>query len=102
MLIILSKSPFLGDYASILDIALKAVQKGEKVGVLHIHDSCIALTSDEYSKKLVDAGLNVYALKADCEARGLLKKIKKGVKIVDYKGWVKLVMDEYDRIVSWT
>ena len=102
MLIILSKSPFVGDYVSIFDMALRAVQKGEKVGVLHIHDSCVALTSDEYSKKLVDAGLNVYALKADCEARGLLKKIKKGVKIVDYKDWVKLVMDEYDRIVSWT
>ncbi|MDH5389940.1 MAG: sulfurtransferase complex subunit TusB [Candidatus Bathyarchaeota archaeon] len=101
-MIILSKSPFVGDYASIFDMALRAVQKGEKVGVLHIHDSCVALTSDEYSKKLVDAGLNVYALKADCEARGLLKKIKKGVKIVDYKDWVKLVMDEYDRIVSWT
>jgi sulfur relay protein TusB/DsrH len=102
LLIILSKSPFVGDYASIFNMALRAVQKGEKVGVLHIHDSCIALTSDEYSKRLVDAGLNVYALKADCEARGLLKKMKKGVKIVDYKDWVRLVMDEYDRIVSWT
>ena len=102
MLIILSKSPFVGDYTSILDIALGAVQKGERVGVLHIHDSCTALTSGEYSKKLVDAGLNVYALKADCKARGLLKKIKKRVKIVDYRDWVKLVMDEYDRIVSWT
>jgi sulfur relay protein TusB/DsrH len=101
MLIILTKSPFVGDYASILDIALKATQKGEKVGVLHIHDSCTALTSNEYSSRLVDAGLNVYALKADCEARGLLKKIKKGTKIIDYKDWVKLVMDEYDRTVSW-
>ena len=101
MLIILSKSPFVGDYASILDITFRAVQKGEKVGLLHIHDSCIALTSDEYSKKLVDAGINVYTLKADCEARGLLKKIKKRVEMVDYKDWVKLVMDEYDRIVSW-
>ncbi len=101
MLIILSKSPFVGDYEAILDIALKAVQKGEKVGVLHIQDSCFALTSGEYADKIVDAGLGVYALKADCEARGLLKKMKKGVKIVDYKAWVKLVMDEYDRIVSW-
>ena len=102
MLIILSRSPLVGNYASILDMASEAVRKGKKVGVLHIHDSCIALTFDEYFKKLVDAGLDVYALKADCEARGLLKKVKKGVKIVDYKGWVKLVMDEYDRIVSWT
>ena len=102
MLIILSKSPFVGDYASILEMAFRAVQKGERVGVLHIHNSCFALTSDEYSKKLVDAGLDVYVLKADCEARGLLKKIKKDAKIVDYKDWVRLVMDEYDRIVSWT
>jgi len=101
LLIILGKSPFVGDYASILDMALRAVQKGEKVGVMHIHDSCAALTSAEYSKRLVDAGLDAYALKADCEARGLLKKIKKGVKIVDYKDWVRLVMDEYHRIVSW-
>lgn len=102
MLIILSKSPFVGDYSSILNMALRAVQKGEKVGVLHIHDACTALTSVEYSKRLVDAGLNVYALKADCKARGLLKKTKKSVKIVDYRDWVKLVMDEYDRVVSWT
>ena len=102
MLIILSKSPFVGDYASVLDIAFRAVQKGEKVGVLHIHDSCNALTSEEYYRKLVDAGIKVYALKADCEARGLLKKIKKSVKIVDYKDWVKLVMNKYARIVSWT
>ena len=101
MLIILSKFQFVGDYASILDIARRTARE-EKVGILHIHDSCIALTSDEYFKKLVDAGLNVYVLKADCEARGILKKVKKGVKIVDYKDWVKLVMEEYDRIVSWT
>ena len=102
MLIILSKSPFVGDYSSILDMAVRAAEKGEKVGVLHIHDSCTALTSGEYSKRVVDAGINVYALKADCKARGLLKKIKKRAKIVDYRDWVKLVMDEYDRIVSWT
>jgi len=101
LLIILNKSPFVGDYASLLDITRRMAQE-EKVGVLHIHDSCIALTSEEYFKRLVDAGLKVYALKADCEARGILKKVKKGVKIVDYKGWVKLVMEEYDRTVSWT
>jgi len=101
LLIILGKSPFVGDYAAILDMALRVVKTGEKVGVMHIHDSCTALTSDKYFKKLVDGGLDVYALKADCEARGLMKKIKKGVKIIDYRDWVRLVMDEYARIVSW-
>ena len=102
MLIILSKSPLVGDYVFVLEMAFRAVQKGERVGVLHIHNSCFALTLDEYSDRLVSAGLDVYALKADCEAQGLLKRIKKGVKIVDYKDWVRLLMDDYDRIVSWT
>ena len=101
MLIILGKSPVAGDYATILDIALTAAKKGEKVGIIHIQDSCTALTSDEYSKKLVENRLNVYALRADCKARGLMKKIKKGVKTVDYKDWVRLVMDEYTRVISW-
>ncbi len=102
MLIILSESPLVSDHMFVLDMAVRAVQKGEKVGVLHIHNSCFALTLDEYSERLVGAGLHVYALKADCEARGLLRKIKKGVKIVDYKDWVRLVMEDYERIVSWT
>ena len=101
MLVILSKSFSANNGTSILDIALKAAKEGEKVGILHIHDSCIMLTSDQYYKKLVNAGLNVYALKADCEARGLLKKTK-GVKLITYREWVQLVMNEYKKIVSWT
>ena len=100
MLVILSKPFSNSNDSSILDIALKAAKEGEKVGILHIHDSCIMLTSDEYYKKLVNTGLNVYALKADCEARGLLKKTS-GVKLVTYRGWVQLVMNEYKKIVSW-
>ena len=101
MLILLNKSPFLDGDGTILDIARRAHQRGEKVGVLHIHDSCIALTLEEYVKRFVETEVGVYALKADCEARGLMKKIVKGVNVVDYKDWVKLLMDEHDRIVSW-
>jgi sulfur relay protein TusB/DsrH len=100
LLVILSKPFSANNDTSILDIILKAAKEGEKVGILHIHDSCIMLTSDQYYKKLVNAGLNVYALKADCEARGLLKKTK-GVKLVTYREWVQLVMNEYKKIVSW-
>jgi sulfur relay protein TusB/DsrH len=100
-LVILRKPFFSNNNTSILDIALKAAKEGEKVGILHIHDSCILLTSDKYYKKLVDAGFNVYALEADCEARGLLEKTK-GVKLVTYREWVQLVMNEYKKIVSWT
>jgi len=100
LLVILSKPFSANNGTSILDIAFKAAKEGEKVGILHIHDSCIMLTSDQYYQKLVNAGFNVYALKADCEARGLLKKTK-GVKLVTYREWVQLVMNEYKKIVSW-
>lgn len=101
MLVILNKSPFAGGFNSILKIASEMVDIGEKVGILHIQDACIALTLPEYLEKTADRRLRLYGLRADCEARGLLKKIDKRVAIVDYDGWVKLVMDEYNKIVSW-
>jgi sulfur relay protein TusB/DsrH len=82
-------------------MASEIAKMGEKVGILHIQDACIALTLPEYLGKIADHRFELYGLKADCEARGLLKMIGKRVIIVDYKGWVKLVMDEYDKIVSW-
>jgi sulfur relay protein TusB/DsrH len=101
LLIILSKSPFSSGFDSILKMASEMAKMGEKVGILHIQDACIALTLPEYIRKIMGHRLKLYGLKADCEARGLLKKVDKRVTTVDYQGWVKLVMDEYDKIVSW-
>ena len=99
MLFILTKSPFREQYESFLEIARKAVGK-EKVGILHIQDACVAATLEEYCRKAVENGVNLYVLKEDCQARGLFEKVHANVKIVDYEGWVKLVMDEYEKIVS--
>jgi len=101
LLVILSKSPFGGNFDSILKLASEMVETGEKVGIIHIQDACIAVTLPEYVKNAANGRLKLYGLKADCEARGLLGKIDKRITIVDYRGWVKLVMDEYDKIVSW-
>jgi len=102
MLITLSKSPFVSDYESFVRLVSKAVEKGERVAILHIQDACIAVTLDRYLRKVMSLGVEVYALREDCEARGLLEKIKNGVRTVDYKGWVDLVMNKHDKIVSWT
>jgi tRNA 2-thiouridine synthesizing protein B len=82
-----------------LEIAGKAAEKG-KVGILHIQDACIAVTMKEYCRKAVGKGVNLYVLKEDCEARGLLEKVHANVTVVNYEGWVRLVMEEYERIVS--
>jgi len=101
MLITLSKSPWTENYGSILEIARKAAENGEKVAVLHIQDACIAATINEYCEKLGENKIDIYALKADCEARGLVGKVNEKVRIIDYKQWVKLVMIEHKKIVSW-
>jgi len=102
MLIILNKSLLVNGYDSILKIAEKASEKGEKVAILHIQDACIVATMDEYCDRLAEGRINAYVLRADCKARGLLEKVGRDVEIVDYKGWVRLVMNKHDKIVSWT
>jgi len=102
MLIILSKSPRVSDYNSIIEIAKKAVEKGERVAILHMQDACIATTFDEYCEELAENRIDAYVLRADCEARGLLEKVGRGVKIINYREWVKLLMNTHSTIVSWT
>jgi len=99
LLLILSKSPFSEQYESFLEIARKAAGK-EKVGILHIQDACIAATLEEHCRKAAENGVNFYVLKEDCQARGLLEKVHTSVKMVEYEGWVELVMNEYEKIVS--
>ncbi len=101
MLIVLSKSPWTENLGFILEVAEKVKAKGEKVAVVHIQDAVIATTMSEYCARLTDNN-EVYALKADCDARGLAEKVSLKAKIIDYKQWVKLMMNEHDKIVSWT
>jgi len=102
MLIILSKSLFDCDYGSLVKLASKMVEKGVSVAILHIQDACIAVTLDTYLREFVTSGIEIYVLREDCEVRGLLHKIEDGIRTVDYKGWVDLVMNRHDKVVFWT
>lgn len=102
MLIILSKSPTVCNYNSLIEIAEKVVETGEEVAIVHVQDSCTATTMDEYCEELAERRINAYVLKADCEAHGLLERIGRDVKIIGYREWVKLVMDTHSTIFTWT
>ena len=102
MLVILSKSPWAENLGFILEVAEKVEAKGEKVAVLHVQDACIATTMNEYCDRLADSKVDVYALRSDCEARGLQEKVSSKAKLIDYGQWVKLIMIEHDKVVSWT
>ncbi len=70
--------------------------------ILLIEDGVLGATNSTKSsliEVLVKAG-RVYALQADLEARGVANKVMDGVQLVDYKGFVKLVV-EHEASASW-
>jgi len=97
MLHIVNKSPTSG---SALDGALRLAGSG---AVLLIEDAVYAATRGNPAEaKIRDAlgRLEVYALGPDLEARGMADRLTEGVTLVDYAGFVDLVV-EHPNCQSW-
>lgn len=109
-LILVSKSPYITkDNVYAFEASLNLKKMNEEVGVLLIQDAVLSAIQgqkgkiEEFVKKALDSGITVYVLKPDAIARGIAEeRMIKGVKLVDYGGWVDLTMDKYQKIVSWT
>ena len=84
---------------------IKGLQKTEeKIGILFIQNGVyneIESVKDNTLKDQDRPVVNIYFLKPDMLARGLENKIKKDAKLVDYDGFLDLVVNEYERIVNW-
>ena len=70
--------------------------------ILLIEDGVISATNNSKSSMLADhaAQGRVYALQGDIDARGISSKVADNVKLVDYAGFVDLVV-EHGTAVSW-
>jgi len=98
MLHTVNKSPF---EHSALETCLRYARPGSSV--LLIEDGVYAAARDTaVAKDLQDAlqRVQVYALKPDAEARGVQNRVMDGVRLVDYGGFVDLVV-EHDAVQSW-
>lgn len=98
MLHIINKSPF---QTSTFESCLRIAQAGN--AVLLIEDGIYAATvgsSTEARVRELNAGLKVYALKPDLDARGMSEKVIAGVTLVDYGGFVDLVA-QHNTSHSW-
>lgn len=99
MLHTVNKSPF---ERRTLDSALRHAVKG--AGILLIEDGVYAafggtVVADKVKSALADH--KIYVLGPDVSARGMTEKhVIDGIKIVDYEGFVDLVV-EYDKVQSW-
>ena len=98
MLHTVNKSPF---ECTTLATCLKFARKGS--AVLLIEDGVYAAGRDTAVSKQVREAMktvSIYALKPDVEARGMQNRTIDGVRLVDYAGFVDLVV-EHNAVQSW-
>ena len=98
MLHTVNKSPF--DHNT-LETCLRFATQGS--ALLLIEDGVYAAARDTAVSKLVQEAMksvSIYALKPDVEARGMQNRVMDGVHLVDYGGFVDLVV-EHNAVQSW-
>jgi tRNA 2-thiouridine synthesizing protein B len=98
MLHTVNKSPF---EQNTLESCLKFARKGS--ALLLIEDGVYAATRDTAVSKQVQEAMksvSIYALLPDVEARGMQNRVMDGVRLVDYAGFVDLVV-EHNAVQSW-
>ena len=98
MLHTVNKSPF---EHKALEACLKFAREGS--AVLLIEDGVYAAARDTAVSQQVQEALKsvqVYALKPDVEARGMQHRVMDGIRLVDYGGFVDLVV-EHNAVQSW-
>ena len=98
MLHTVNKSPF---ESRALESCLKFARKGS--AVLLIEDGVYAVARGTAVSAAVEQAMkevSIYALAPDVAARGMQSRVMDGVRLVDYGGFVDLVV-EHNAVQSW-
>jgi tRNA 2-thiouridine synthesizing protein B len=98
MLHIVNKSPF---ERNTLDSCLRFCRNGS--AVLLIEDGVYAATRGNAAEPRIRAAMSqikLYALRPDVEARGMQDAVIDGIELVDYGGFVDLVV-AHNAVQSW-
>ncbi|MFW9924718.1 MAG: sulfurtransferase complex subunit TusB [Candidatus Thorarchaeota archaeon] len=89
---------------TLLEIITKQVEKGYTVGVLLIQDSTLACWKDGKNviSEASEKGIEVYAIKEDLDARGIIgDKIHPSIKPVNYDEAMRLIMEKFEKVITW-
>ena len=98
MLHTVNKSPF---ESNTLETCLRFTREGS--ALLLIEDGVYAAARATAVSKVVQEAMKrvpIYALKPDVDARGMQNRVMDGVRLVDYEGFVDLVV-EHNAVQSW-
>ena len=75
---------------------------GNDIGLLLIQDGVfMADKGCKESEELFNLDLSIYAAKNHVEERGIGDRLKDGMQIVDYPEIVNILMEEYDKVISF-
>jgi sulfur relay protein TusB/DsrH len=87
------------------ELAFLQKEAGNDVGIVLMQDSVLITTKKSDKSKMLKEmminGINVYAIEADFKARGLSDVVLDGVKKVSYEDFIDLVMENYEKTVSF-
>jgi sulfur relay protein TusB/DsrH len=89
---------------TLLEIILKQINNGHQVAVLLIQDSTLACWkgSNNIISQAAQKGVSIYAIEEDLEARGIIEeKRHKGIQAIDYEQTISLIMDKYEKVITW-
>lgn len=105
LLYIVRRSPFMySDLERAYELASMQKEEGNDVGMVLMQDAVLITKKSEKSKMLEEImvnGINIYVIEADCNARGINEMIIEGVKKVGYEEFIDLVMENYEKTVSF-
>jgi sulfur relay protein TusB/DsrH len=105
LLYITSKSIYTcAAQSTLLDIIATQKQKGHDVSVLLIQDSTLACWkgAENIIADATSHGITIYAIKEDLEARGIIgDNANPKIKQVNYDEAITVIMDEYEKVITW-
>jgi sulfur relay protein TusB/DsrH len=89
---------------TLLEITKAQLEKGHKIGFLLIQDSVLACWKGGQNiiSEAASHGAKVYAIKEDLDARGIIgDKIHPDIKSVNYDEAISVIMDKYEKVITW-
>ena len=92
------------DLESASELASMQKEAGNEVGIVLMQDAVLITKKSVKSKMLEEImanGIDVYVIDADCKARGISDVVLEGIKKVGYEEFIDLVMENYEKTVSF-
>jgi len=87
------------------ELASMQKEAGNEVGIVLMQDSVLITTKKSEKSKMLEEimanGIDVYVIDADCKARGISDVVLEGVNKVGYEKFIDLVMENYEKTVSF-